>query len=233
MKSSLVLLVLNEIEGLKALWSKIPFHCVSEVFAVDGGSTDGSREFLTQQGVEILSQTSRGRGEAFRMAFKRAKHDAVVFFSPDGNEDQADIPKLLAKLEQGHDMAIASRFLPGAKNEEDEEALPWRLWANQGFTLLANFLWNKGERITDTINGYRAVTRYAFLKMAPDASGFVIEYQMSIRAMKMGLKVAEIATVEGVRIGGRSKAGSIPTGIAFLKFLAREMRQGKKNFTLK
>jgi hypothetical protein len=46
---------------------------------------------------------------------------------------------------------------------------------------------------------------------------------MSIRAMKLGLKVFEIPTYEGNRIAGESKAKSIPTGMLFLKFLLRDI----------
>ena len=124
-------------------------------------------------------------------------------------------------------MAIASRMMAGAFNEEDVHWFRPRKWVNQTFTLIANLLWNRGPYITDTINGFRAVRRSAFHRMAPDADGFVIEYQMSIRAMKLGLTVAEIPTREGERLGGHSTAESLPTGIVFLKQLAREIRAGR------
>jgi hypothetical protein len=113
-------------------------------------------------------------------------------------------------------------------NEEDGKMFPWRAWANRAFTYIANLLWNKGKYVTDTINGYRAIKKEAFNLLNLDAPGFAIEYQMSIRAMKAGLKIAEIPTVEGQRIGGESTAKSIPTGILFVKFLLREMMIGNK-----
>ena len=54
----------------------------------------------------------------------------------------------------------------------------------------------------------------------------MIEYQMSIRAMKLKLKIAEIATHEGNRIGGESGSKAIPTGLLFLRFLLREILIG-------
>ena len=84
--------------------------------------------------------------------------------------------------------------------------------------------WNRGPYITDTINGYRAVRRDRLLQLGCDADGFVIEYQMSIRAMKRGLKVAEIPTREGPRLGGQSTAHSFSTGLVFLQQLWRELR---------
>ena len=223
---SLILLTLNEIEGLKALVDRLPLQEVDECLAVDGGSTDGSVEFMSSRGIRVVGQSRRGRGQAFRIGAEVARGEQLVFFSPDGNEDPADIVKLFAKLEDGYDMAIGSRFLPGSRNEEDDQLLPLRAWANRAFTWIANRLWNRGPYITDTINGYRGVTKHAFARMRIDADGFVVEYQMSIRAMKLGLKVIEMPTQESNRIGRPSGAKSIPTGIMFLKFLLREARTG-------
>ena len=230
MKSSLIILTLNEIEGVRTLYDRIPFDAVDECFVVDGGSIDGTVEFFREKGIKVVPQEIKGRGEAFRIAVKRAEGDHLIFFSPDGNEDPDDIPKLLELLAMGYDIAIASRFLSGSQNEEDDLRFPWRAWANRAFTLIANIIWNTNRNyITDTINGYRAIKKEAFNKLNISAPGFVIEYQMSIRAMKLGLKVVEIPTVEGQRIGGVSTAKSIPTGLLFLRFLLKEIMNGSKS----
>jgi glycosyltransferase involved in cell wall biosynthesis len=226
-KSSLIILTLNEIEGITALFDNIPFHGVDECFVVDGGSTDGTVEYFLERNVKIVPQKSKGRGEAFRIAEKESEGDYLIFFSPDGNEDPNDIPKLLKLLDEGYDMAIASRFLPLSRNEEDDLRFPWRAWANRAFTFISNAIWNRNAYITDTINGYRAIEKDAFRRLKVDAPGFAIEYQMSIRAMKLGLNIAELPTIEGHRIGGESTAKSIPTGLLFLRFLLRELMIGK------
>ena len=223
MESTLIILTYNEIEGVSAIFNSIPFNRMDEVIVIDGGSEDGTIEFFRDRGIKVIVQEIRGRGEAFRLAKKEAVGKYLVFFSPDGNEDPADITKLIAKLKEGSDMAIGSRFIKGGHNEEDEVLLPWRAWANRLFTLLANIIWNRSGYITDTINGFRAVTKDALERMKIDAPGFVIEYQMSIRAMRLNLRVAEIPTYESNRIGGESTAKSVSTGILFLKFLLREL----------
>jgi len=110
-------------------------------------------------------------------------------------------------------LVIASRFMPNSRNEEDDQLLKFRAWANQSFTFIINLLWN--GKLTDSINGYRAITKKAFKKLKLDAPGYVIEYQMSIRSLKNNLKITEIPTIEGNRIGGESGSKAIPTGILF------------------
>lgn len=225
-RSTLVILTRNEIEGVTALFDHIPFSATDECLVVDGGSTDGTVEYFHARGIRVIGQKIPGRGEAFRIAARESTGDHLIFFSPDGNEDPADIPRFMEKLNEGYDMVIGSRFLPEGANEDDELLLPWRLWANRGFTILANMLW--GGRLTDSINGYRAIRKAVFQRLNPDGPGYVIEYQLSIRALKLGLRVAEIPTREGQRIGGESGSKSIPTGLLFLRFLFREYRTGHR-----
>lgn len=227
MKKTLVILTFNEIEALPKIWDKIPLSAADEVLAVDGGSKDGTQKFLESKGVKVLGQPKRGRGVAFMVAAEAAQGEALCYFSPDGNEDPNDIPRLFAELEKGADIAVASRMMKGAFNEEDIHWFRPRKWVNNAFTLIANVLWNRGPYVTDTINGYRAITKAAFRGLNLDAEGFVIEYQMSIRAMKRGLKITEFPTYEGQRLGGVSTAESWRTGVVFVKALWREIRLGR------
>ena len=221
--STLVLLVLNEIDGLRQCWDQLPLDRFRRVVAVDGGSTDGSREFLTARGVPILDQPIRGRGVAFRVAAEATDTDRLVFYSPDGNEDPADIERLDDLIAGGADLAIASRFARGAVNEETSLLRP-RARVNQALTWVANRLFNESDTyVTDTINGFRAMRRRALLDMQTTVKRFPIEYQISIRAMRRRWKIAEIATEEGQRAGGESKALSWPVGMDHLKVLLTEL----------
>jgi hypothetical protein len=152
-----------------------------------------------------------------------ASSDArIVYYSPDGNEDPADIERLDDLLLAGNDLAIASRFARGSVNEETGWVRP-RARVNQTLSWMANSLFNYGETVTDTINGFRAMHRQAFLDMDTSVKRFPIEYQISIRAMRRRWKIAELATVEGQRAGGESKAISWPVGKDHLKVLLTEL----------
>jgi glycosyltransferase involved in cell wall biosynthesis len=225
---ALVLLTLNEIEGLETLWSRLPIGEFAEVFAVDGGSTDGTLAFFAERGIPAVIQPIRGRGVAFRVAAEASHAERLVFFSPDGNEDPDDIVRLDDLLIQGADLAIARRFGPGAVNEEDAEWLRLRARVNDALSRLANGLFAEGgPRVYDTINGFRALRRSALLELATTVKRFPIEYQITIRAMQRGWTIAELPTKEGARIGGERKAASWPVGMDHLKVLATELARAR------
>jgi len=220
--STLVLLTLNEIDGLQQTWDQLPLDEFNTVLAVDGGSTDGSREFMIERGVPILDQPIPGRGVAFRVAAEASRDERIVYYSPDGNEDPADIVRLDDLILQGADLAIASRFAKGAVNEEQDTIRP-RARVNQTLTWVANRLFNHGPFVTDTINGFRAMRRQSFLDLHTSVKRFPIEYQISIRAMRRRWRIEEVATIEGQRAGGESKALSWPVGKDHVKVLLSEL----------
>jgi glycosyltransferase involved in cell wall biosynthesis len=229
MRIVLCLLTYNERLCLERIFPLIPKPSpeagFDELVAIDGGSTDGTLEYYRQQGVTVIGQSRRGRGDAFLLAFEQIKSDAYLFFSPDGNEDIRDLPKFKPLLESGAHLVIGSRMMPGAANEEDVHFLRPRKWANNVLNLLANSFFRKaGPYVTDSINGFRAITASAARELKLDALDYTIEYQMTIRAFKRGFTIVEFPTREGARVAGKSGAPSLPTGIRFLKRMWMEVR---------
>jgi GT2 family glycosyltransferase len=224
-QTTLIILTRNEINGLKSVLNKIPFNEVDEYFAVDYKSTDGTLEYFKENHIPVVNQKTPGRGNAFKLASKKAKGEYLIFFSPDGNEDPADIKKVVKMIKNDADMVIASRFMKGSRNEENDQILKFRKWANQAFTYSVRLFW--GGKVTDSINGYRAIKKDLFDRLNLDASGFAIEFQMTIRALKLDSKIVEFPTIEGNRIGGQSTATAIPTGISFVKLFIKEILIGK------
>lgn len=224
-QTTLIILTRNEIEGLKSLIRKIPFETVDEFFAVDYKSVDGTVEFFEKNQIPVIKQQKPGRAEAFKLGAKKAQGRYLIFFSPDGNENPADIPQIAGLLKKGSDLVIASRFLRESRNEEDNQTFKFRKWANRVFTLLVRLIW--GGSVSDSINGYRGISKEALKRLKLDAKGFAIEFQMTIRAVKLKMKIEEIPTIEGNRIGGQSTSYAIPTGLKFIVLLFREILIGK------
>ncbi len=230
MKVALCLLTRNEHPCLTKVFPLIPSASkesgFDEIVAIDAGSTDGTVEFFQRNNVPIVRQTRPGRGAAFLDAFQKVDADALIFFSPDGNEDPADLPKFRQFIEQGADLVIASRMMKGAVNEEDAQLLRFRKWANKFFNFFANLVFRKGgSYITDSINGYRAITKQAARELSLDALDYTIEYQMTMRALDANLRIVEFPTTEGQRVAGETGAASLPTGIRFIKRFIAEWKR--------
>jgi glycosyltransferase involved in cell wall biosynthesis len=229
MRISLVFITKNEEIGLSAILPAMDFSLFDQVYAIDAHSKDGTSERFSQQGIPVYQQSIPGLGAATLQAREHCTTDAMVFFHPDGNEDYRDLPKFVEQLRLGYELVIASRMIKGSYNEDDSKVLKWRKWANIGFALISNTLFGSRRRchVSDVVQGFRAVTCEAFDRMKLDQTNCTIDYQMVIRALKLRLRIAEFPTIEGERIAGATNFASIPTGIAELKMLWREIWLGR------
>ena len=106
----ILLPVLNEAEGLRAVLKTIPHASLeeegwqSDVVIVDGKSTDSSQQVGAEGGCIVLVQPSKGKGEAVRLGFTYAlehHYDAVIMFDADQTYNPADMLRMLARLESG------------------------------------------------------------------------------------------------------------------------------------
>jgi glycosyltransferase involved in cell wall biosynthesis len=227
---SLILVVRNEETALQMMLPRIPFNAFDEVIAIDGNSTDRTVALLEEAGIAVYRQKVRGLGAARIEAVEKINQPAFVFFSPDGNENPDDLPRIVELLRAGERFVVASRMIKGGRNEEDDKIFKWRKLANQGFALLANlFFAHGGNRTTDVTNALRGLRRETWEQLKLTSYDLTIDYQMVIRALKLGVPIREFPTHEGDRIGGETKFASIPTGIAELRLLLREVRMGRRN----
>lgn len=222
LSSSLIVLTLNEIDGMRLVMPQVDRSWVDEILIVDGGSTDGTVEEAGRLGLRVVRQARRGRGEAFREGLQHSVGDVLVYFSPDGNERAEDIPLLLTKVAEGYDMVIASRFGKGSRS--DDAGWITRL-GNWAFTAAVNLFF--GAHVTDAVNGLRAVTRACMEDLKTTAVHFEIEMEMTILASKKGYRIAEIPTVEPPRVGGKPKLHKVVEGLRFVRFFSRQvLRRG-------
>ena len=80
--TTLLLPTLNEIEAVRVIIPQMRKEWVDEIIVIDGGSTDGTVEFMRSAGLRVHSQTSRGYGQGMLQGMHLAKGDIVVEFTP-------------------------------------------------------------------------------------------------------------------------------------------------------
>lgn len=226
MKVSLCLIVWNELKGCEADLPRLPLAQFDEVFAVDGGSTDGTVEFLQGQGVPVHKQPKRGLNAAYVHANEMATGDAVVVYFPKGTLPVEDVLKFRPLFEAGNQLVVASRQVKGSVNEEDVHLLRPRKWAVLGLAALSAMLWcRQGYFVRDVLHGFKGWTRNSFREMKILDHGLSIDIEMVIRAYKLGLKRCEFPTIEKARDYGDTHFKIWPTGKKLLNYLWFELKR--------
>ncbi len=226
MKVSLCLLVWNELEGCKLDVPCLPRGAFDEVFAVDGGSTDGTVEYLESQGIRVHRQPKRGLNAAYVHANRVATGDAVVAFFPKGTYPPESLLRFRPLLEEGVQLVVASRQIEGGVNEEDASWWRPRKWGVRGLALLVAALWRReGPRIRDVLHGYKAFHRSAFDRMRILERGLSIDLEMTARSYKLRLPRREFPVTELARPHGETHFKMWPTGKKLVAYLWFELRR--------
>lgn len=212
MKTTLVICTLNEVVGMKQFMPRVDRKWCDQIIVLDGGSTDGTIEFARECGLQVYVQKEAGLRHAYREVLPYIEGDVMLTTSPDGNSIPELIPAIFAKMAEGYDMVIASRYLGSAKSEDDDWLTGFGNWF---FTRTVNLLFR--ANYTDAMVIYRAYKKQLIydLEIDQDKSYALAEKLfftkigceplISARAARRKLKVAEIPGDEPPRVGGERK----------------------------
>lgn len=228
---SVVVPIYNEVESLPHLIEAIATTMMAneldyEIIAVDDGSKDGSAQWLKQQAIvrsdlkAVLLRRNYGQTGAMAAGFRYAQGKVIVTLDADLQNDPADIPQLLTKLETGYDLVSGWRL-------ERQDAALTRLLPSK----IANWLIGitTGVKLHDygcSLKAYRSEL-VADMNLYGELHRF-----LPALAYIEGARIAEIPVRHHARRFGRSKYGLWRTfrvlmdllTISFMKkFLTRPM----------
>lgn len=226
MKISLCLMTWNELEGCKLDVPRLPREMFDEIYAIDGGSTDGTVEYLHSQNITVYLQPKTGINAAYVHANNVSHCDAVVVFFPKGNIPPEDTLRFRLLFDQGYELVIASRQIPGALHRENRGLWRPRKWCVFWLSVLARMLWRReGYWVRDVLHGFKGWTRDAFSRMNIQDHDLSIDIEMVVRSYKLRLKRAEFPTKEAPRPFGHTHFKMWPTGKKLLTYLMFELRR--------
>lgn len=186
----------------------------SEVIFVDDGSTDGTaaelrRAHLDDPSIQVVRLTRNfGQTAAMAAGFDHARGGVIVTIDADLQNDPADIPRLLAKLEEGYDVVSGWRV-----DRKD------RLITRRFPSAVASWLISRSSRVRlhdygCTLKAYRREVLEE-LELYGDAHRF-----LPALAARFGDRVAEIPVAHRPRAHGASKYGLSRVSKVFLDLLA-------------
>ena len=225
---------LNEAESIERVLAEIPqgghaggagvAFIVDPIVVVDNGSTDQTAARARGAGAVVIEEPHRGYGAACLAGLARLRRvppDVVVFLDADQSDDPAQLPELLAPMiDRGIELVIGSRTL-GEREAGSLTGL--QSFGNRLATWLMRVLF--GTRFTD-LGPFRAVRWQALerLRMRDRDYGWTVE--MQARALRAGLRTAEVAVRHRRRRLGDSKVsgtlrGALGAGWKILFTIAR------------
>jgi dolichol-phosphate mannosyltransferase len=204
----------NERENLAHVAAAVT-HQGYRLLVVDDSSPDGTGDLADRLAasdpkVSVLHRPKKeGLGPAYGSGFDRALEDGaeiVVEMDADFSHDPGDLPRLVQAIDDGADLAIGSRYVPGGSTPD------WplgRRLISKGGNLYARLM--LGIPIRDSTAGFRAFRAEA-LRVLPyrgaQASGYAFQVEMALKAHQTGLNVVEVPISFRDRTRGTSKMGT-------------------------
>jgi dolichol-phosphate mannosyltransferase len=157
--------------------------------------------------VSVLHrQEKQGLGPAYAAGFRRVidMGAAIVCeIDADFSHDPADLPRLVAAIDDGADLAIGSRYVDGGGSD----GWPWhRRFISRGGNLYARTLLR--VPVGDLTGGFRAFRAESLRALHPEdceASGYGFQVEMAWRACRAGMDVREVPIIFRDREIGSSK----------------------------
>ncbi|MGH6979697.1 MAG: glycosyltransferase [Stellaceae bacterium] len=185
------------------------------IHVYDNNSSDETVTVARAAGAVIGRETLQGKGHVVRRMFADIEADIYILADGDGTYDAASAPALVAAM-------AAERLDMVNGRREGAAAAAYRRGHRVGNFVLSRLIGHVfGNRVRDSLSGYKVFSR-RFVKSFPaHASGFDVEPELIVHALELGMPVREIATPYRARPrGSESKLRTVRDGIRVLSTIA-------------
>lgn len=180
----------NEEKSISKVITDLKSNSYDNILVVDDGSKDKTAEIAKKHNVKVIRHfINRGQGAALQTGTEYALRngtEVIVHFDADGQFLAEDIDDLIKALKEGYDIALGSRFL---------EKKPVNIPLSKKITLKGGVLFTKifsNISLTDTHNGFRAMTREAAEKIRITQDGMAHASEIIDQISKNKLKYREV-----------------------------------------
>lgn len=203
-----VIPALNEEASLPLVLAALPRPPVRRVVVADNGSRDGTAQVAREGGAEVVPAPRPGYGSACLAGLAHLRRDGppdvVVFVDADFSDHPDELPRLLAPIAAGEaDLVIGSRVLG---EREPGALLPQARAGNLVACWLIRLLYR--HRYTD-LGPFRAIRWAALASLGMSDPDFGWTAEMQVKALRRGLRVAEVPVSYRRRVGVSKITGTL------------------------
>jgi dolichol-phosphate mannosyltransferase len=201
----------NELENLEPMLRALGDKSV-RVLVIDDNSPDGTGELADRLAAELdyvdvlHRERKEGLGPAYLAGFRHAlaaDAELVLEMDCDFSHDPADVPRLIAAVEAGADLALGSRYVEGGAVRN------WgvlRRIVSAGGSFYARVL--LGVSVRDLTGGFKCYRRTVLETIDLDAihsKGYAFQIETTYRTLRQGFSVVEVPITFADREVGGSK----------------------------
>jgi glycosyltransferase involved in cell wall biosynthesis len=162
-----------------------------EIVIADNGSSDGSPEIALAHGARVVSVEQKGYGAALLGGIAAARGKYIVMGDSDCSYDFGEVPRFIAKLEEGFDLVVGNRFAGGIM----PGAMPWhhRYIGNPVLSGIGRLLYRTPCR--DWHCGLRGFEREKTAALKIQCTGMELASEMVLKARLCGLRTTEVPII--------------------------------------
>jgi glycosyltransferase involved in cell wall biosynthesis len=183
------------------------------LYVFDNNSTDKTAQTALSLGAQVISEKRQGKGFVVQSIFNKVDADLYIMVDGDDTYDLSRIQDMIALVKQDQaDMVVGNRLA----THTSKAFRPLHTFGNK----LVRFLINKLFRanLKDIMSGFRVMKREFVKNINIMSSGFEVETEMTIKALKYGYVIKEIDINYRERPeGSHSKLNTIKDGMVVLK----------------
>ncbi|MCI9887614.1 polyprenol monophosphomannose synthase [Micrococcales bacterium 31B] len=203
----------NEIANLEMIVGRVRAAVPEvDILILDDNSPDGTGDLADQIAardpqVSVMHRTAKeGLGAAYIAGFREALargYDVVIEMDADGSHRPEQLHRILQKIEDGNDLVLGSRWVPGGAVHN------WPLHRellSRGGNLYTRIM--LGMRVKDATGGYRAFRRHVLERLQLEtvaSQGYCFQVDLAYRASRLGVRVVEAPIDFDERVEGVSK----------------------------
>ena len=197
----------------------------ASVYVYDNNSKDRTADLAREAGAIVRTEMRQGKGNVMRRMFADVEADIYVLADGDDTYDASQAPALIAKLTNEELDLVTGRRV-------HTQAAAYRaghVWGNKMLTGLTAMMFN--VKLKDMLSGYRIMSR-RFVKSFPfTATGFAIETELTVHAVRLLMPMAEVDTAYKERPeGSASKLNTYRDGFRILFAIAKLIREERPLF---